>query len=76
VRKEMASMILPVNEHVFRCHTDGFISDKEMNHLDIGTNLGQWKEAHTGRCYIENSCKVVWIEKELKEKATILNITR
>jgi hypothetical protein len=62
VRKQMITAILPIKEHVFRCHTDSILADQKITHLKLGTELGQWKVEHEGACTIHNGCKVVWHE--------------
>ena len=62
VRKHMADIIYPVREHVFKCHTDSILSDKKLDDLIIGLNLGDFALEHEGKCHIHHSsCKVEWL---------------
>jgi hypothetical protein len=59
VRRDMAHIILPHNEHIVKFHTDGFISKIPINDINIGDELGNWKIEHSNvKCKIYNSCKV------------------
>ena len=62
VRKHMADSIYPVREHVFKCHTDSILSDKKLDDLIIGTNLGDFALENEGKCHIHHSsCKIEWL---------------
>jgi hypothetical protein len=58
VRKQMAEIIQPYKEHVFKCHTDSLLADIEIPLL-IGTNLGDFKLEHQGEVFIEHSSKAL-----------------
>jgi hypothetical protein len=61
VRKQMADIIYPVRENVFKCHTDSILSDKKLDLL-LGDNLGDFVLEHEGKCHIHHSSKSLeWI---------------
>jgi hypothetical protein len=60
VRKRMSDIIFPIKEHVYRCHTDGFISDISLDHIKISDKLGDFKIEKQGKCHIKNACKIDW----------------
>ena len=59
-RRHMFLMLQPFTEHVFRIHTDGFVSDKQLPELKMSNKIGDWKLEHKGPCTIHNKCKVEW----------------
>jgi hypothetical protein len=59
VRREMANIIYPHRDRVYRCHTDSILSDIELPLL-IGSNLGDFKLEKSGYAYIQNSNSVIW----------------
>lgn len=60
VRKFMSDTMQPHRDHIYRIHTDGFITDKVID-LPLSRDLGKWKIEHKGNCIISNACKVEWI---------------
>ena len=61
VRQSLMMKMYPHREHVYRFHTDGFITDREIPELPVGMEIGQFKVAHQGKCKIHNCMKVEWI---------------
>lgn len=61
VRLELASLMLPHKEHIYRFHTDGFITDTLIPEINLGTNIGQYKLVKQGPCKITNCMKVDWL---------------
>jgi hypothetical protein len=59
VRHNMASIIFPHKENVFRCHTDSILSNIPLS-LDIGGEMGKFKLEKHGEANIQNSMKVEW----------------
>jgi hypothetical protein len=60
-RKHMADTIYPDREHVFKCHTDSILSDKELK-LNTGSSIGDFALEHEGKCHIHHSSrKLEWL---------------
>jgi len=57
VRKQMAELIYPNRQHVFKCHTDSILSDRELDSLLIGNNIGDFALEQHGRVHIHHSTK-------------------
>lgn len=56
---KMTELFYPHNKHIHQFHTDGCVSDKEID-LDIGPNLGQFKLDNSGKCQINHCNNVIW----------------
>ena len=61
VRQSLMMKMYPHREYIYRFHTDGFITDREIPELSVGSEIGQFKVAHQGKCKIHNCMKVEWI---------------
>ena len=57
VRKQMAMIIEPYKEHVYKCHTDSILSDIELDNLTIGNNIGDFVLEQHGKVKIHHSTK-------------------
>ena len=60
-RYQMVRIILPNNEYIFRCHTDSFLANKQLELGNIfGSGLGQFKIDKQGNCKIKNVNNVIY----------------
>jgi hypothetical protein len=60
VRLTMMSVMLPHKDNIFRFHTDGFITDKELPEITLGEKIGNFEIKKQGHCKILNCMRVVW----------------
>lgn len=62
VRKQMADIIYPVRDKVYKCHTDSILSSVKMDekqYLLIGDRLGDFALENEGRVNIHHSSKAL-----------------
>jgi hypothetical protein len=59
VRKQMAEIIYPVRDKVFKCHTDSILSSIPLDHLLIGDRLGDFVLEKQGKVHIHHSSSKV-----------------
>lgn len=64
MRKAMMEAVYDHKEHIFRLHTDGFISDIEIPNLKISNKIGEYKIDKTGSCIIAAANEAVQWEDE------------
>lgn len=57
-RRVMFTALKGVEEHVYRIHTDGFVTDRPLESLPLSTKIGEWKIEKQGRCQVHNAMKV------------------
>ena len=58
-RHEMYKVLKPIKKYVYRIHTDGFITSKDVANVKVGTALGEWK-TKVGPCTVVNANVVHW----------------
>ena len=58
-RHEMYKVLKPIKKYVYRIHTDGFITSKDVADVKVGTALGEWKTKE-GSCEVVNANVVHW----------------
>lgn len=58
-RRVMFQQLQKHYKNIKRVHTDGFISQKKLK-MDVGTEIGQWKVEHQGKCSIHSAVRVEW----------------
>ena len=58
-RHEMFKVLKPIKKYVYRIHTDGFITSKDVADVTVGTALGEWKTKE-GSCEVVNANVVHW----------------
>ena len=58
-RHEMYKVIKPIKKYVYRIHTDGFITSKNVASVTLGDGLGEWK-TKKGSCDVVNANAVHW----------------
>jgi hypothetical protein len=56
-RYQMFQTLKSHSESIFRIHTDGFITDKEL--FEHSTEVGGWKIEKQGSCHIHNSVYIL-----------------
>ena len=54
-RLKISNIILPNIDKVVRCHTDGIILNKPIEHIKLGNDIGMLKFEENGECVIKNS---------------------
>ena len=59
VRLALGEVMYPHKENIYRFHTDGFITDKEIPEINVGESIGQYK-LKQGKCMIKNCMTVKW----------------
>lgn len=59
-RRKMFQLLEQHQHHIKRVHTDGFISIKKLE-MDVGSEIGQWKVEHQGKCSIHSAVRVEWL---------------
>lgn len=62
VRKQMAEIVYPVRENVYKCHTDSILSCINMEKeqlLLLGNRLGDFALEHEGKVHINHSSKAL-----------------
>lgn len=59
-RRKMFQLLEQHKHHIKRVHTDGFISKKKLK-MDVGSEIGQWKVEHQGKCSIHSAVRVEWL---------------
>ena len=45
----MTELLYPHTHNIFSFHTDGIWSDKPLDFLDIGNDIGQWKNEYSNK---------------------------
>jgi hypothetical protein len=56
----MSNIMKNYSENIVKIHTDGFITDKEIN-VELSNELGGLKNDHKGKCKISKiNRKAIW----------------
>lgn len=51
-RLKISNIILPNIDNIVRCHTDGIILKKPIQHVELGDDIGELKFEGEGQCHI------------------------